>query len=298
VRRRDRQLVSTPDGRTLCFAEWGDPSGHPVLLLHGTPGARYNRPSDEAMLRRLGARVITYDRPGYGWSSRNPGRSVVDCVSDVDALADHLDLDVFSLTGSSGGGPHVLAVAARRPGRVVRARCNVGIAPFDAAGLEFFDGMDPQNVREFGWAVEGEERLAVELSRQLEELAERLKADPTSFLGHEWQLDDHDRRVLADPALADQNVAVAAEVLRGDGWGWVDDSLAFVRHWGFDVADVQIPVRVTYGTRDVVVPPAHGAWLGSRLPRAEVLVDESGGHLLPSSSIEASIRWLVADVRR
>lgn len=245
------------------------------------------------MLRRLGARVITYDRPGYGWSSRNPGRLVVDCVRDLDALVDHLGLGAFSLTGSSGGGPHVLAMAARRPDRVLRARCNVGIAPFNAAGLDFFTGMDPKNVEEFGWAVQGESRLAAELAVQLEEMRERLTADTASFFGEDWQLDDTDRRVLADPTVAEQNLAVTAEVLRGHGWGWVDDSLAFVHDWGFDVAEVQVPVRVTYGMSDVVVPPAHGAWLGSHVPGAEVWVDDAGGHMLPPSDIEASIRWLV-----
>jgi pimeloyl-ACP methyl ester carboxylesterase len=248
------------------------------------------------MLRELGARVVTYDRPGYGLSSRNPGRRVVDCLTDLDTLVDHLGLSTFSVTGSSGGGPHVLAVAARRPDRVVRARCNVGIAPFDADGLDFYDGMDPENVKEFGWAVEGEGRLVSELTAQLAAMRERVRVDPSLFIGQEWQLDESDREVLADPALADQNVAVTAEILRGGGWGWVDDSLAFVHEWGFDIGEVRVPIKVTYGDRDVVVPPAHGAWLGSRIPGAEVLVEEAGGHILPTSSIEASIRWLVTGV--
>jgi pimeloyl-ACP methyl ester carboxylesterase len=294
VQNRDRQLVSTPDGRTLCFAEWGDPHGHPVLLLHGTPGARYNRPPDESMLRGLGARVITYDRPGYGFSSRHRGRRVVDCLVDVDIIVAHLGLAAFSVTGSSGAGPHVLAVAARRPDQVLRARCNAGVAPYHADGLDFYAGMDPQNVTEFRRAVEGEERLVPEVTRQLAEMRQRMQVDPTLLLGEDWGLDRSDRTVLAEPVLADQNLAVLGEILRGKGWGWVDDDLAFVREWGFDVDEVQVPLRVTYGARDVVVPPGHGAWLGSRIVGAEVLVEPAGGHLLPSSSAEASIRWLVA----
>jgi pimeloyl-ACP methyl ester carboxylesterase len=262
--------------------------------MHGTPGVRHNRPPDEQMLRELGARVITYDRPGYGRSDRHAARSIVDCVGDVSAIAEYLEIDRFAVTGSSGGGPHVLAVAARRPDAVVRARCNVGLAPFGARDLDFFAGMDPLNVEEFGWAMKGEAQLVPQLQRQLEEMRVRMSLDPTKFLGSDWELDDSDRAMFAEPAIVDQNLQITAELVRGGVWGWVDDSLAFVRDWGFDVNEIQVPVRVTYGLRDVVVPSAHGEWLGRHVPGAEILVDDALGHLSPTAQIEASIRWLVS----
>jgi pimeloyl-ACP methyl ester carboxylesterase len=63
---RSRQTITSPDGRQLCFAEWGDPAGSAVLALHGTPGGRLDRHPDESRYAEAGARVITYDRPGYG----------------------------------------------------------------------------------------------------------------------------------------------------------------------------------------------------------------------------------------
>ena len=170
--------MDAPDGRTLCFAEWGDPHGVPLFNLHGTPGGRLNRAPDETKYVELGARVITYDRPGYGRSDRQPGRRVVDCVADVVAIADHLGIDQFAVQGGSGGGPHCLAVAAGLPDRVLRARCFVGVAPFDAVGLSFFTDMDPMNVTEFSWGLEGEQRLARELERELAEMGERVAAGP------------------------------------------------------------------------------------------------------------------------
>jgi pimeloyl-ACP methyl ester carboxylesterase len=291
--RRDQQLVRTDDGRELCFAEWGDPAGFPVFLLHGTPGARYNRPPDESLLHDLGARVVTYDRPGYGRSSRHRGRSVVDCVADVLTIAGRLGVDGFSVTGSSGGGPHVLAVAARLPELVARARCNVGLAPYDAPGVDFFARMDPVNAAEFALAVEGEARLEPHLRDQLADMRRRMADDPTTFLGEEWQLADRDRALLADPELVAQNVRVTEEIVRGGVGGWLDDSLAFVRPWGFDVAEIRVPVRVSYGVRDVVVPASHGDWLATHVPDAEVDVDDAGGHHSPTSGIAASISWLV-----
>ncbi|MDQ1703897.1 MAG: hypothetical protein QOF18_263 [Frankiaceae bacterium] len=291
---RDCQFVDATDGRVLCFAEFGDPDGFPVLFLHGTPGGRLNRHPDEKVYVGAGARLITYDRPGYGSSDRLPGRSVVDCVGDVVTIVDRLGIDHFSVTGSSGGGPHVLAIAARLGERVVRARCNVGLAPFDATDLDFFAGMDPLNVVEFEWALDGEARLAPQLERQLQEMDERVAADPTQFLAAEWDLDESDRAVLAEPQTAAQSRDTTGELVRGGAWGWIDDSLAFVWPWGFEVGEISVPVRVTYGSKDVLVPAAHGAWLGRNIPGAEVVVDDGAGHLSDLDQVAPAIRWLVS----
>src|SRR4029450_6289487 len=103
------KTVASSDGRTLMFAEWGETEGFPVFSLHGAPGSRLARFYDEKMYVEVGARVITYDRPGHGGSDRHPGRRVVDCVADVQAIADDLGLVRFAVTGASAGGPHCLA---------------------------------------------------------------------------------------------------------------------------------------------------------------------------------------------
>ena len=117
---RPLTTVDLPDGRTLAYAEWGDPAGRPIVTCHGTPGCRLNRHPNQDLVRSTGARVIAFDRPGYGRSTRNAGRRVVDVVPDVVALVDHLGLDEFAVVGGSGGGPHALAVAASLPDRVTR----------------------------------------------------------------------------------------------------------------------------------------------------------------------------------
>src|SRR5579862_7273981 len=127
----DRAIaVTAVDGRRLMVATWGDPDGFPVFHLHGTPGSRLGRHYDESVYVDAGARVITYDRPGYGGSDRKRGRRVVDCVPDIASIADALGAGQFAVVGGSGGGPHSLAVAARLAERVTRACCMVGVAPF------------------------------------------------------------------------------------------------------------------------------------------------------------------------
>ncbi|MEO5661911.1 MAG: alpha/beta fold hydrolase [Nocardioides sp.] len=112
--------VALPDGRQVAYLDGGDPTGYPVLGLHGTPGCRLNRLPDDTVYARTGVRYITTDRAGYGQSSRHHGRAVAGEAADVRAVADALGLDRFSVVGGSGGGPHALACAALLAGRVER----------------------------------------------------------------------------------------------------------------------------------------------------------------------------------
>ncbi|HYO19525.1 MAG TPA: alpha/beta hydrolase [Dermatophilaceae bacterium] len=291
---RRKQSLVLEDGRSVCFAEWGDPQGFPVFSLHGTPGGRLDRHPDESRYVAAGVRLVTYDRAGYGLSDRLPGRSVVDCVGDVAAIADHLGIGRFSVTGGSGGGPHSLAVAARLGERVVRARCSVGIAPFGLDDLDFFAGMDPLNVTEFSWAVDGEQQLVPELTRELQEMGERVALDPSKLLGDDWALDEADRAVLSRSDMGEMIRESTQDIVRGGVWGWVDDDLAFVKPWGFDLSEIAVPVEVRYGSRDVLVPAGHGAWLGRNVPGAVVVVEEAEGHLGDPDQVTARMRWLVA----
>jgi pimeloyl-ACP methyl ester carboxylesterase len=281
------------DGRTLTLAEWGDPTGFPVFLLHGTPGSRFFRHYDESAYVEAGARVITYDRPGYGGSDRHPGRYVVDCVEDVAAIADSLGIASFAVIGISGGGPHALAVAARLPQRVSRATCAVGIVPYDTPYFDWFEGMDPLNVKEFSWVLQGEEVLVPELEREAAEPIERVADDPAKVIGDDWNLPEADRAELARTERHEVIRQSVGEAFRNGVWGWVDDDLCFAQPWGFDIAEIRVPTRVIYGSSDVLVPRTHGEWLARNVPGAEVVVEEDHGHLSDPDLVTERYGWLV-----
>jgi pimeloyl-ACP methyl ester carboxylesterase len=290
------RTLETHDGRTLAFAVWGDPDGFPVLALHGTPGCRLERWPDEAVYAENGACVVTHDRAGYGRSTRRPGRRVVDEVEDVAAIADHLGFDRFGVTGGSGGGPHSLACAARLGDRVVRATCAVGVVPYGDGGFEhdaWIDGMDPENVKEFGWALEGETFLMERLEAEHAKMEERVAADPSSVLD-DFELSESDREQLQRPELMQIIRESTFEQCANGVGGWADDDLAFLAPWGFDIAEIEVPVLVIYGETDVLVPAAHGAWLGANVPGAIVKVERAAGHLGddPAAEIAENIRWL------
>jgi pimeloyl-ACP methyl ester carboxylesterase len=288
--------VAAADGRTLTIAEWGDPDGFPVFLLHGTPGSRFVGQAYTSTYGSVGARVITYDRPGYGGSDRFRGRRVVDSVADVSAIADSLGIERFAVSGGSWGGPHSLAVAARLPERVTRAACIAGVAPFDMPGFDWFADMDAVNIDELGWAQEGEDVLAREIERTAAGMLERVADDPAKVISDEVELSESDRAVMASPELHAATRRGINEAFRQGVWGYVDDVLCLIQPWGFDVTEIRVPTRVLYGLTDVLVPRQHGEWLTHNVPNADVVIDEQGGHLPDPKLVTERFGWLVQPV--
>lgn len=287
-------MVTVSNGRTIAFCQWGDPAGSPVFSLHGTPGSRLGRHPDEDIYRHAGVRVITYDRAGYGHSTRSVGRPVAEAASDVAAIADALGVERFAVTGGSGGGPHALACGALLADRVTRCASVVGLAPYGAGGLsrdEFLDGMVDGNVREIDWALAGEIALRPELERERAEILERIESASENLLGPDYGLPAADLEVMRDSEIRAMVSASVLEGLRDGVDGMVDDDLAFTRPWGFDPAAITVPVSVWYGEDDTLVPRTHGEWLSRTIPGAEVVVLD-GGHFAIWERLAEHLAWL------
>ena len=291
------QTVAAADGRTLTIAQRGDPDGFPVFLLYGTLGSRFVGQADESVYANVGARVITYDRPGYGGSDRFRGRRVLDSVADVSAIADNLGIERFAVTGGSWGGAHSLAVAARLPERVTRAACAAGVAPFDMPGFDWFAGMDAVNIEEIGWAREGEDVLAREIERVAASMLKRVADDSSKLVSEsEVEFSEADRAVMARRERHEMIRRMLTEAFRSGVWGYVDDTLCLIQPWGFDVTEIRVPTRVLYGLTDVLVPRQHGEWLGQNVPNAEVVIDEQGGHFADPNLVAERFGWLVQPI--
>ncbi|GIF98601.1 alpha/beta hydrolase [Catellatospora citrea] len=269
----------------------GAPNGSPVFLLHGTPGSRQGPKPRSSVLYRLGIKLICYDRPGYGGSNRHPGRRVADAAADVAAIADDLHLDRFSVVGRSGGGPHALACPALLPERVHRTAVLVGIAPSNAEGLDWFDGMAQDNVHEYETA---DNDLAV-LAERLRLRAERVLHDPESLLEMlRSQMAEADRRFVDRIAIRRLLAATYTEALRGGPYGWFDDVLAFRGDWGFGLDTISGPVKLWHGEDDTFSPAGHTRWLARQIPHAEVQVRTDTAHFGAVEVLPEILAWLTA----
>ncbi|QLQ37451.1 alpha/beta fold hydrolase [Micromonospora robiginosa] len=264
-----------PDGRTLHVYDTGGADRLPVFWHHGTPNVGAPPAPLFAAADRLGLRWVSHDRPGYGGSTPAPGRDVASVASDVAAVADALGLDRFAVMGHSGGGPHALACGALLPERVVAVVVGAGLAPYGAAGLDWFAGMVPSGVASLRAAAAG--RAAKE-------------AHETSGVEYDPEFTDADLAALhAEWSWFDSVVGPGTE--HGPG-PLIDDDLAYVRPWGFDPADVTPPVLLLHGERDGMAPVAHAEWLAARCPSAELRRFSGDGHISVLRHAEAALEWL------
>jgi len=270
------RIVAATAGRVLRVEEAGDPSGAPVLMHHGTPGAGRLYGAHVRDARARGIRLIAYDRPGYGGSTAQPGRTIADCAADVRAVARALGIERMALWGVSGGGPHAIACAALLPDLLVAVGSLASPAPYGVPGLDYFAGMGQENVDDTLLQLEDEPtaraKLITDRARALAlEPAEMAQAFPTL-------LSEVDGAALT-PELAEYLARCSHDGLAPGGEGWWDDGCAQISPWGFDLEAIRVPVQLWHGRHDQFVPFQHGEWLASRIPGVEAHLTEEDGHI-------------------
>ncbi|MCA2216982.1 alpha/beta fold hydrolase [Jidongwangia harbinensis] len=251
-------------GRTLRYCLYGPADGFPVIAHNGTPSTRWRRPDQIETMHRAGVRVLMPDRPGYGGSTRRPGRSVADVADDVRVLADAQGWDRFAVFGGSGGGPHALACAALLPERVIRCAVLSGIKPSPL----------PESPEE--------RTLRPDLERIAGQILARVEAGGPEMPG----------LPPGTPARDDPAAMARLRATFVDGHdGWVDDTIAFARPWGFAMPDGTVPVGVWYGTHDENVSGEHAQWLLAHIPGARGH-RYAGGHVPGPGTFREVYDWL------
>jgi pimeloyl-ACP methyl ester carboxylesterase len=265
--------VRLPDGRRLDIRVSGPADGFPLVFHQGTPGAATPVRALERAAHRRGLRLVTTSRQGYGDSSRQPGRLVADVVADAAVLA-AIGAERCLIADWSGGGPHALACGARLGAAAVLVIA--GVAPHEAEGLDWTADMGQENIAEFSAAAHGEDTLRSYLLQEHEQLKGITAADVASSL--ETLLPDVDRAVLTGE-FAEDMAASFREAVRMGTEGWLDDDLAFVSPWGFDLEEISVPVMIWQGSADLMVPFSDGQWLASHLPAASAHLQQGEGHL-------------------
>ncbi len=268
--------LTLDDGRTLEVLTAGPPDGTPLVFHHGTPFAAvaYRLAADAVTAR--GVHLVYRSRPGYAGSARQPGRRVADVAADTAQVLDILGHDRFVTLGWSGGGPHALACAALLPGRCTAAALIAGVAPYAADGLDWLDGMGPENVHEFALAAEGGPPFDEFLGRESEQLIGASADDVALSLG--GLVSDVDKAALTADLADFMARALSASGSAGPD-GWHDDDVAFLTDWGFDLGAIGCPVAIWQGRQDLMVPFAHGVWLAGHVPGAASHLLDDQGHV-------------------
>jgi pimeloyl-ACP methyl ester carboxylesterase len=263
-------VLKLRDGREMAWRWWGEPDGTPVLRIQGTPSSRLQYNPDPSALRETGARYLMADRAGYGGSARKPGRGIADIADDYAELAEAHGLDRVPAMGTSGGGPHVLALAARHPEKVTAVTVVVGASPLAPQEVEHLVGVNAQGyaLAERGW-------------QQLYDFLAQVRGRLLSDEGMQGVLSDApatDRAIMENPAWQRMSRANLAETLKQGAEGWTDESMALHRAWDFDPGDVKTSVTWWAGDDDKNVPLSAAQRVVSRLRQVDLRVWHHEGH--------------------
>jgi pimeloyl-ACP methyl ester carboxylesterase len=264
---QEEQTVSLPDGRKLGYAEYGMSDGSPVLLFHGAPGARHVHADMAEIARQLGVRVIAVERPGYGLSDPQPGRSLLDWPRDIEILADALGVKQFAIIGFSMGTLYALACAYRLSGRVTKMALAGALAPLDVPGVT--EGMAPM--------VSGLYTLAKSNPDELKNILASLAGSPAALVeamaasAIEW-----DKKVIG--ARHAEFEIEYTQVLHSGIEGFSSDFVLASSGWGFPLDGIHAEIHLWSGTADQNTPPAMTNYLSSQLPNCRTFMLPNEGH--------------------
>jgi len=209
------------------------------------------------------------DRPGFGCSTRLPGRGLRVVAEDLAELLDELGVASAPVIANSGGAPHALALAACYPNRVrsltvVNGACPV--TPSERAGLERVNAQLGALLDE-GWDAVHAYLIPIR-QRLLDEGMRALRADAPAqdvakMTGKTWALRDSGNR---------------HEALRQGTAGWADETLAINSRWDFELADVRTHIDWWHGASDRAVPLSAAQRLTALLPDCDLHVLAHHGH--------------------
>jgi len=264
------------NGRVLGYAEYGTPGGTPVFFFHGSPGSRRQRHPDDSIASELGARIIAIDRPGYGLSDFQPGRTLLDWPGDVAQLADALNIDQFAAIGLSGGAPYLLACAYKMPERLTSALVISGMGPLAHAEAEL--RMMPSMRLGFAmarrapwWLVRLVFEPSVKMIRLNPIAAKKLL--PAS-------LPEVDRKMYARPDIQAIDRQDLGEAYRNGAQALYWEVVTLTRPWGFRLEDIRKKIHLWHGEEDATVPANLARYVARTLPDCEPRFYSGEGHTL------------------
>jgi pimeloyl-ACP methyl ester carboxylesterase len=279
--------LELPDGRTLGFTIYGDPSGEPVINCHGGLLSGHDVSPADDLARSFGVCIISPDRLGINRTSRLVGYGLLPWASaDLVPLLDHLELGMISVMGWSEGGQYALAVSFALERRVTKCAVLAGCPPLD----------NPEAFKQLNRLDHG---LAV--------LARRVPVVVRTVAAGTRQLAKRSPGLLMRTSLRGQPVAEIARVKEEGRWlpsvlgegaahahGVVDEYRAFVAPWGFDPEDLSTSVRIYQGTADPLVPESWGRLLADRIPGASLTLFPAEGHFIALTRRSDVFEWLLA----
>ena len=287
------QRIVLKDGRTLGFAEYGDPKGEPFLEFHGCPSSRLEAGNYDEAGKKLGVRVIGIDRPGFGISTYVKGYRIVDWPTDVTEFAETLGLDRFPVAGISSGSPYALACARFIPERLKGCAVVSGVPPLVVQDEKI----------DAGQFLMAEALLQGRLAKSLPFAARaiyryilwQIRKDPVKAMQQVKRHVASDIEILKRPEVKQHFQDMIIESSRNGVRGPVDSIALELKDWGFSLSDISMKINIWHGELDYMEFPAGAKYVASKLPNPNLHIVPNAGHLsLVVERAEDVLRELLA----
>ncbi|MEU6016421.1 alpha/beta hydrolase [Streptomyces sp. NPDC047515] len=263
--------LTAPGGRRIEYCSYGDPAAPPAIVLHGTPGSRYEGVALRQAATEAGIRLVFPDRPGYGGTDPVPGRGFDRWNDDFVALLDHLGHERAPLVAISGGGGYALAAAQAHPGRVsklILAAAAVPGAPKEtyARRIPIVKWLD----RIVRWApAVGRSMLAgTGIFKAMRKREANFDAWPRA-----------DRLIMSTPEFAALSDLDTTEARRQGGDAAVTDLVGYSRPLPDPLGSISVPTVFIHGDADGNVPIEVARWAHAQIDGADLHTVPDGGHL-------------------
>jgi len=272
----DYEILELEDGRNLAYVEYGDLNGEPVFHCHSILGSRLELAFDgQKISEQKGIRLIVMDRPGYGASDPDTNTSFTNWVKDIIQLADHLNIDKFSLTGYAMGGVYALACAHEVPERVKRvAIISNGMPPESSADYKDIIPLYKMNYR----LAKNIPKIYNLLSAVL---VKGILSDPATFFKQlSEKLEQADRDILASEAFKTEMFTSLKEGFRLGGKATASAVIQLMGEWSFKLSEINTPVDIWHGTNDYHVPAVLGKRYAEHIKNTRLFIKEGQGHFM------------------
>ncbi len=276
-------IITLADGRQLGYAEYGLPTGTPVLFCHGAPGSRLSIFADmsQAAAER-NIRLISPDRSGYGLSTFTPSKSLLDWANDARELLATLNIQRCKVIGFSMGSMFAFAFAHALPKHIERISIVGSAAPMEMEGV--LDGLSVTSCELFALARADVEAFSDAIKSMTNDGA-------SLFAAMTATISEPDKLILAAHTQAfttDFNATVAS-----GAQGVITDLVLAANPWGFSPTKIKCHVDLWVGTEDSNTPPAMTRHMASVLPNNRVFELQDGGHFCLYTHWEAVLDALL-----
>ncbi|MEQ8417549.1 MAG: alpha/beta hydrolase [Imperialibacter sp.] len=283
--------IQLRDGRLLGFAEYGRPDGIPFIYFHGGQESRLSSCFMDSVAAELGIRIISPERPGIGLSTFQPNRTFLDWASDIEDLANCLNIDSFSVFGLSGGAPHVLACLQVIPTRIVNASIIAGAAPYDYDGS--LKGMWlPVKIIHWFASMKSDKLLRKFIEKDAEDLVQAPEKRIKQFQNY---LPNPDKTLMKNqPEYGWDFIEGSREAYQQGVDGVVQEWQLYVADWHIDLSAIQQRITLWYGAEDKMAPYHRGRYYQKHLPNAHLHEIKDEAHF---SLIRTHLKEILLELR-